>query len=292
MSASRPIQVWPYLQERFPLPTYALLTGLYVAGGASVALDVSGMPANPLRIAAAALVVLLVFFHLRIFDEFKDYARDCLNHPERLVQRGVVTLKDLKRWGALALVVEAALSAALGWSALVCWVLVLGFSVLMRLEFFIGGWLEKRPFTYAATHQPVMLFISAFIYAAQGLALHQVLWPALIPHQLAALGGMFSFEVARKLRAPADELEHDYTYTTAHGPRVAALVGGLLLCAAVVAESFLVGWGALVGCLLAGPFVLFGARPTRQHARWVNLAVSIALLGLHGVLAAGLVRSS
>ncbi len=40
--------------------------------------------------------MLCFFLHLRIFDDHKDYDEDCRHFPDRVLQRGVVTLDELK----------------------------------------------------------------------------------------------------------------------------------------------------------------------------------------------------
>ena len=100
-----------YSKERFPLPGVGLYAGtlfavchcfpraLGVSGGASAAEALLGF-----------VVLVLVFFHLRVLDEHKDYDKDCVVYPDRLLSRGVVTLAGLRRLMAVAIVVEAAIS--------------------------------------------------------------------------------------------------------------------------------------------------------------------------------------
>ena len=71
-----------------------------------------------LRSLLGALTLLFFFFHLRVFDEHKDFEEDSRFHPHRVLQRGVITLADLRVLAALCIVAEIGLAAVAGWAAL------------------------------------------------------------------------------------------------------------------------------------------------------------------------------
>ena len=52
----------------------------------------------------------IIFFfsivHLRVLDEHKDYKRDIIAHPDRLLSRGIITLKDLRKVNLYPLYLE------------------------------------------------------------------------------------------------------------------------------------------------------------------------------------------
>jgi 4-hydroxybenzoate polyprenyltransferase len=287
--ASLPARFFGYLRERFPLGAYGVLTALYVGGGFAVATRVGALPLQPWwRVGFLALGVLLVFFHLRIFDEFKDDDKDRIAHPERLVQRGVVSKRDLLFWGGGAVVAEAGIAAFLGPTSLAWWAAVFLFSLGMRVEFFLGSFLEPRPLTYAVTHQPIMFLLSGWIYAAAGLPLARFTDGPIVWHQLAGFGGLFAFEIARKLRAPAQETATELTYSKVHGPgRAAAVAIGLLLLA-TLATAALTSWWMLLVALGTIAHVRYALSPTPASAKLQNTLTSVALLALHLALAVSL----
>ncbi len=53
-------------------------------------------PDGPVLAALGALATVSFFFRLRVFDEEKDYALDAVNHPQRVLQTGRVTLPPLR----------------------------------------------------------------------------------------------------------------------------------------------------------------------------------------------------
>ena len=138
-----------YLQERFAPVNMGLFVVLFftVRGVASVACAEGRCTPHtdgPVLVALGALATVSFFFRLRVFDEEKDFALDAINHPQRVLQTGRVTLPQLRTlaWAGAAL--------ELGWSAwqdgttLVLWGLALGCSLLMRVEFGVGSWLRRH----------------------------------------------------------------------------------------------------------------------------------------------------
>jgi 4-hydroxybenzoate polyprenyltransferase len=133
-----------YLHERFPPLAHGVMIVSYYSANQFLAqaLTYGDRPLQySLGTLLGALTVLGIFFHLRVFDEHKDYADDCLHYPERVLQRGIVTLPGLARVGAVCIVLELVCSAF--WrplpqpAALVAVLVALGYSLLMRYEFFV-----------------------------------------------------------------------------------------------------------------------------------------------------------
>src|SRR2546421_12460953 len=88
-----------WVHERFPLANGLLYLPLYLAalllgrrGGALEPFDAFGF--------AAAWSFFLM---LRVFDEHKDFDSDRALYPQRVLQRGLVTLRHLKIVGVAAI---------------------------------------------------------------------------------------------------------------------------------------------------------------------------------------------
>jgi len=232
-----------YLQERFPLAGHGLLIVSYCSSNQFLARALT-RPGEPMRYDRsslfAALAILCCFFHLRVFDEHKDYAEDCRNHPERVLQRGLITLRDLRRLGALAIAGELVLAALHSRAALVAVLVALGFSILMRREFFVGAWLRRHFLLYATSH---MLIMPLFALVVFSFATGRWPWEAPGWFFLYAWVGFFvtfNWEVSRKIRAPEEEREGVESYTKIFGTYGAAY----LVLAIRVVDTALV---ALVG---------------------------------------------
>jgi len=280
-------RAWTYLQERFPPLPSALLTAVYVGGGAAV-VRALGVDVAWWRAALAGAVVFLFLLQLRLGDESKDYHKDLELHPERPVQRGLVTLAEVRRAEMAVAIAQAILAAVLGLTAIGAWAALALYGFFMRREFFAGRLLEPRPIAYALTHQPVMLLLTGFIQVAVGAAPGDLTARVPLLHQALSLGLMFAYEVSRKLRAPADEDARNPTYSQVHGPRVAGMMAAGLLAAAVVALAGLLGRGYLSALGLALPALFYAARPTAGAAKIARVSAEGALLLLHAALAARL----
>ncbi len=77
-----------YLQERFPPVNMMLFAILHLAVYSATEVERSFGPVFWLGI----LATISFFFRLRVMDEIKDYDLDAVNHPQRVLQSGGVTL--------------------------------------------------------------------------------------------------------------------------------------------------------------------------------------------------------
>ncbi|MEB3300022.1 MAG: hypothetical protein VKO21_11125 [Candidatus Sericytochromatia bacterium] len=289
---------WEYQAERFPLATHlvGILLFFGLAHGGAVALATEGPVPVGGRTALAFFLTFQVFLLLRVMDEFKDFADDAVNHPERVVQRGVVTLPELKVLGIGIGVSMAILALALGREGVVGFAAVTAFSGLMRVEFFIGPWLRQRVLTYALLHQGIvpLLCVAVGRLAAgpAGLGAEYLLVVGV------AVGLGLVFELTRKARAPEEELETLATYTRVHGPFGASLAAFVALALAVLAASWLalrlaLPVGSLVLVLLsgfAGTLVLgvFAVRPFPETAKVVRIMGTVVFVLIQAALVLGL----
>jgi len=287
------------MAERFPPAN--MVAAVLVWAAALVwgrALSTSGPLAFGARDAAGALAAVGFFLMLRVFDEHKDYAADCVTHPNRVLQRGVVTLQHLKVVGAVAVGVQ------LGASLLIdggmgpttrTWLLALVWSLLMAREFFAGDWLRSRLVLYAVLHMAVMPLAVLWMVrmGSADAGLPAVAW--WLPAASYLTG--FSFEIARKLKAPGDERSGVDSYTRAFGTRRAPLVLAVVLTIAVAAFLMMVrlaagGWvalagaGVLVAALLGALAALlrFRSQPDTRAARASETRVGLAVAVSHLVL--------
>lgn len=222
-----PRRLSAYLAERFPVLGHGLLIVAYYSSNQFLAraLTTPGRPMHyDLRSLLGAVTLFCFFFHLRVFDEHKDYEEDVIHHPDRVLQRGVITLGDLKILGGIAIALEIALSAVRGASALAAWGIAFAFSLLMLKEFFARDWLKRHFLIYATSHMLLMPLLSLMVFSfASGR------WPWEAPgwYLVYAWVGFFvtfNWEVSRKIRAPEDEREGVETYTRIFGTYGAAYI--------------------------------------------------------------------
>ena len=220
-----PLRLWAYLQERFPPLGHGVLITSYYSSNqflAHVLTHPGQQVAYSTRSLMGAAAVLCVFFHLRVFDEHKDFDEDRRHHPDRVLQRGLITLDHLKALGAAAIAVELLMGYLLGWPALVAVLAVIAFSCLMLKEFFIGGWLRRHFLLYAVSHMLIMPLLAMVVYSA---ATNRHFWYAPAWFWLYAWVGFFvtfNWEISRKIRSPEQEVDGLDSYTKVFGTYGAA----------------------------------------------------------------------
>jgi UbiA prenyltransferase family protein len=240
---SFPRRLYAYLSERFPPLGYGVLIAAYYSSNQFLArtLTAPGPMRYDLTTLWGALTLLAFFFHLRVFDEHKDYAEDLIHYPDRVLQSGLITLRDLKVLGGIAIAAEVVFSMLRGPAAFVAWLAAFLFSLLMLAEFFARDWLKRHFLAYATSHLLIMPLLALMVFS---FATGRWPWEAPLWFGVYAWVGFFvtfNWEVSRKIRAPEDEIEGVDTYTRIFGTYGAAY---LVLLIRVIDTGLvaLVGW--------------------------------------------------
>ena len=183
-------------------------------------------------------------------------------------------------------VIELLWSGLMGVPALVCWGLAVGYSLLMRYEFFMSRYLSKRLVLYALTHMLVMPLVIGWIWSAY-VPNYGLSRPLFLLAALSVLGG-FSFEIARKLHTPAAERElvDSYSKSIGYGPAIFTVLVILLSSVAVqcylllmLRSGLLPVWvigGLYVFTLLLYLYALVG--PAEKILRLAEVMVSLFMV--------------
>lgn len=290
-----------YQAERFPLGTHFPAIAFFFAAAYFTAQALTG-PGKPLHLGLtgtlAFVTTFLTMLLLRVFDEFKDFEDDKVNHPERVVQRGIVTLPELARLGGAIFAGLVLANAPLGWQAWVAYAAVFGYLLLMRVEFFAPDWLKRHIMTYAITHQGIVPLLYLYLAVAALGSVDRVpptFWLAI----LVAVGVGLCYEISRKFTAPEDETETLPTYTRRLGTVGASIVA--FVCLAGASSGALGLWHFLglpdwveylttVALVTGGVgYGRFAAKPTRANAKLVKNLASVAIVLLQLGLVAGMV---
>lgn len=288
-----PLRFLAWMNERFPfdhgilffvLYATALMTGRLTAGAGAVTLG----PADLVGFVPAWSFFLM----LRVFDEHKDYASDCALYPDRVLQRGLITLTHLKVAGGLAITAQLVgslwIDGGVG-PVTLWWLGVFGYSLLMAKEFFIGEWLSKRLALYAVSHMVVMPIAMVWMAQMGAASVSPTATVALLAGLSFLSGG--AFEVARKMRAPDEEREGVDSYTKILGVGGAPILVLVILAASTAIQVVLLlaifggpahwGWYVVLGAGLALPAVTllrFRGAPTAKARKLNELLVSMSML--------------
>lgn len=291
-----------YLDERFPPVTYGVLIATFYSANYCLA-QVLVTPGHPISITWSTLsgCVCLVglFLLLRILDDHKDFEDDCRLYPQRVLQQGLVTLRELGIVAGLAIAAALILAAMSSRAALVAVAMAVALSLLMWREFFVRAWLKRHFVVYAATH---MLIIPLMALVVFSFATGRYPWEADTWFLIYAVVGYlvaFNGEISRKTRAPDKEVAGVSTYTKRFG-----ILGttGLVLAMRVMETTLAAAVGyhlhvsvyfyvilALLFTVYLAVLLRFAFLTTTRSVQWFEAAAGVYMIAFDLALAGELV---
>lgn len=209
-----------YFKERFPVAGALLYAGsLFFLSYLSASLFGNPSPIYPIQALFGLLIIFLTLLHLRIFDEHKDYEKDKLAHPDRMLSKGLIQLSDLKKLLYWVLFFEAWMSLSLGIVSLWLWMIILIWSYLMYVEFFMPDYLNKHMGLYLISHQLIVPVIFIFgliqrINPQNFIANDSIL---LLMLCISTMCSTMTYEISRKTWSKDKEHEFADSYTKSWG---------------------------------------------------------------------------
>jgi 4-hydroxybenzoate polyprenyltransferase len=243
-----------YQKERFPVLAHGPMVIVFCLSIMLFSSLQSGELPDIARIAGAVVSTLIIFFQLRVADEFKDFNDDSKYRPHRAVPRGLVSLHELARIAWAGAAVQFAIAVRIDFGLVPLLILVWLYMGLMTKEFFVPQWLKKTPSVYLVSHMLIMPIIAAYVSAFDWLCACREI-PAGIGWLLA-----FSFacglvlEVGRKIKSPGGERVGVETYSSLWGSGAALRVW--FAAASIALLAFLRASEFFTGTLSAGSLVV------------------------------------
>jgi UbiA prenyltransferase family len=236
--------LWTYQKERFPLIKTAPLLAVFSAASISVSAELAGrpLPASG-AFAAGFAVAMLLFFQMRVCDEYKDLDDDQRFRPDRPIPRGLISLKAVLTMGLASLPLTA--FAVLAWHPPLVWLLIVVWLWLavMTIEFGVPQWLKARPVLYLISHMAIMPLIDLLLTAIEWMPVGPPATGLALFFALSFVNGCV-LEIGRKLWAPDSEIAGVDTYSRLWGTKKAATVWGICV---MVSFGLLTGVGAATG---------------------------------------------
>jgi len=222
------IRMLRYLSAMYPAGQRILSALLLYVSLAAMFLITQGMSPSltVFQIGAGTSIVFLLLLLLRLMDEIKDKDIDARLFPQRPLPSGLVTELDIRIAIATSVASIIAVLATAGW---VLWVgiIVLVYAGLMYRFFFVPGLLKRSLLLTLATHNPIvpLMLILLLCIAVEdaGIALADLQFHPIVLLLIQYWGMSFSWEVARKIRAPWQETAY-VTYSSIFGTRGAIAV--------------------------------------------------------------------
>jgi 4-hydroxybenzoate polyprenyltransferase len=204
---------WIYQRERFPLLAHGPLVVVFCVSVMLFSSLQDGQIPDVARFAGATISTLILFFQLRVADEFKDFEIDSRYRAERPVPRGLVTLSELARLSLAGALIQFLLAVQIDIGLLPILVTVWLYMGLMTVEFFVPAWLKRTPSVYLLSHMLVMPLIAFYVSAFDWLCTCRALPGGLGWLLLLSFGCGLVLELGRKIKPPAAEREGVETYS-------------------------------------------------------------------------------
>jgi 4-hydroxybenzoate polyprenyltransferase len=285
--------LWTYQKERFPLAKTAPLLAVFSAASLCVSAVMADRPLPGWGAFGAGFVIaMLLFFQMRVCDEYKDLEDDRRFRPDRPIPRGLVSLRLILSLGALSFPITAFVAWA--WHPPVLWLLLLVWAWLaaMTIEFGLPDWLKARPVLYLISHMAIMPLIDLLLTGlewvpgggpALGLSIFLV---------LSFVNGCV-LEIGRKLWSPEAEIPGVDTYSGLWGPQKAALVWSVCVALSFVLlvgvgwatgtfwVSLILGGGGAILCWAAA--VSYVRAPTLNAQKKVDLIAGLWVFACYAI---------
>lgn len=147
---------WIYQWERLPLIPLILM-GLIQGSAVMTANDVFSWT----RLLAVTVLATAYLLQIRFADEPKDFEHDNKFYPTRPIQRGVITLSELRLLRNAMIIIFFVVALVLqSWTIFLLACLQQLYSLLTRKEFYLRDWLRDHFLTYMFSHYFQLLILS------------------------------------------------------------------------------------------------------------------------------------
>jgi 4-hydroxybenzoate polyprenyltransferase len=230
---------------------------------------------------------LLYTFHMRLFDEFKDFEHDKKYYPGRPVSRGLLSLAELWILTLIVVAAEFLLNLFAPIKALSFFGGAFIYSLLTRKEFFVRDWIREHFFVYNFTHylQTALIIIYLYVLAGSNLSLeNKTLWP----HFLFTNLTLTLLEWARKMRVRSEENESRDTYSARLGIKGSSIIFSLIFISIFVLFYWLkIEAGQIVLCASIGLALIvlstlfYSIKTTKLSSNLLQLSSLIYFVLLH-----------
>lgn len=278
--------LYAFLKQRFPVFPLLIFSILTISG---VSTRIQ-LHTNYIKVILLAFIYTGFLFHLRILDEFKDYEYDSHYHPDRPVQSGEISLKQIGILGIINLAIMFAASLiASGLKLIPLLIFVIFYSFVMFKEFFIKSFYEKSPALYLISHQVVFIPLYFYFYSS----LNSSFWTitdleklslfcySLIPVVLIEIGRKMNYRFDKEGKRTND------TYLFVWGEkRTISIFSALLILSGMF--SFYIPsfrWPLSVLILISGLIIFIGGFQFPKKIIKFNMIITfISVLGLPALL--------
>jgi hypothetical protein len=291
-------RLWIYQKERFPFVQHGILITVFTFSAVSysrICRGVEGFIAWQ-DFVIGVFATFTLFFLVRIFDEHKDQVEDAKYRKYLPVPRGLISLAELRKVGWTIALLQIAVISILQTRMLWLYLLVMGYLLLMGVEFFVPAWLKQHQIAYITSHMVIIPLVDMYSSGLDWLLDDDTPhWGLAWFFAVSYMNGLV-LEFGRKLRIPEDEEKGVVSYTGLYGTK-----GGVAIWSGLLSSTALLAVGAgmyagfpnmaayvfgvaLVICMM--PAILFLVKPKRALAKAIEIASALWTLLMYLALGA------
>ena len=204
-------KLYKYQKERFPLQILIFTTISSVLASYAVAGENAGIK----EIILVFFAALFFIFHIRVIDESRDTEYDKKFYPNRPVQTGFISLKELFYADIIGIIFIVVVATIYGKASIILALAMFLFTLLAWKDFFTQKLFLDKPLLYHIVNSPQMIMLQLFIFAVftGSFEMTKAMW------WLAALVylNIFVLEVIRKIKRPDVKGEAGDVYSKSLG---------------------------------------------------------------------------
>ncbi|MDO9399341.1 MAG: hypothetical protein Q7T79_01470 [bacterium] len=163
-----------YIKERFPIIPALIFSFLFSLTCSLYITRQYGIKENIISIFLIAMTITLFLLRLRLWDEIKDFKYDSKFHADRPIQKGLISIKQIKIGSFFILITELLIQLFLPNPSLILFLITFFYSLLIFKDFFIPSLKKANFFFYILLHQVIFLF---YIYYSLSVNLHHFFIP-------------------------------------------------------------------------------------------------------------------
>ena len=279
-----------YTKERFPLIPILLFVFLLTAGYAHFFATWFGVTFSwqEPKLWLTMVTVFLFMLQLRMADEIKDFQKDSIAFPERILPRGIIKLDLIRKILYSTIAIELIVSAIMGKSHVIFMIILQVWAFLMAKEFFCKEFLDKQVTLSLVLHQlilPPLALYSAFAF----ITIEDLVFDLALIEGLIYLSLIYTtYELARKTWSPDRENTHADSYTRFWGIKRAVIVQvALTLIILSLMHVLPVPFSRIylfiayaLATIYSVILVVFESQSTRKISKLVEAGGSLFLLGM------------
>lgn len=199
-----------YQQERFPLLFLGFISFSGIIGASAILGE-----RHWLTIIAGTCVTITFLFHVRVIDEMRDFSHDTEFHPDRPVQKNIISIKELKMLRRISLIIFFIITILFSLKTLALSILLFLYSSLAGRDFFCSKKIKKHFFLYNLLNMIQLIGLQLVVYTMfkWNYSFSLIILAHLtIVFLLSAL-----LEIVRKIKLPENETLAKDTYSSQIG---------------------------------------------------------------------------